>query len=278
MDLAKFHYTRLGSGAPVLLVNGVFQRRQAWDPIAYFLASQFDVILFDFPNQNMDLNGNGADSSFDRPDLYEDYILDFLGALSLNPKDVMACGLSFGSNLLRNMHLSRGVDFKKLVLIGAYCPALLGFYKQFNRAFSNALETYGVECFASFITFWFFSQKWLSENPLAHEFLTSRYKVMFPDESGIRALCKAAVAEQERGIPDGRMRCEAVIVNGVDDAISPPRYMEPYAASVGASFCSVDGGHAFTAESPEMAAALLLEILARDNPAFDGRDPAIATN
>src|SRR5215470_3988018 len=74
MNLTKSHYTRLGSGSPVLLVNGVFQRRQAWDPIAYSLASQFDVILFDFPNQNMDLNGNGADSSFDRPDLYEDYI------------------------------------------------------------------------------------------------------------------------------------------------------------------------------------------------------------
>src|SRR5262249_53216353 len=142
----------------------------------------------------------------------------------------------------------------------------------------NALETYGVECFASFITFWFFSQKWLSENPMAHEFLASRYKAMFPDENGIKALCKAAVAEQERGIPDGRMRCQAVIVNGVDDAISPPRYMEPYAASVGASFCAVDGGHAFTAESPDMASALLLEILAQGDPTFQGRDPAFRVN
>jgi pimeloyl-ACP methyl ester carboxylesterase len=267
MDLGKFNYSRVGSGPPVLFVNGVYQRRQAWEPIANALASSFEVILFDFPNQSLDLNGGAADPSFDRPEQYEGYVLDLLDALSLDPKDVMACGLSFGSGLLRSLHLRRNVDFRKLVLIGAYPPELTGFNKLFNKVFQQTLETHGIDCYASLICFWFFSHKWLGDNPMAHALIVKRYKTMFADGESIKALFRATAAEQARGVPDGNMRCDSVFVNGTEDAVSPPQAMECYAKSVGAGFRSIAGGHVFTGENPDLAAALLRDILMGRAPA-----------
>ncbi|WP_375415504.1 alpha/beta fold hydrolase [uncultured Bradyrhizobium sp.] len=260
MDLGKFNYSRIGSGPPVLFVNGVYQRRQAWEPIANALASSFEVILFDFPNQSLDLNGGSADPSFDRPEQYEGYVLELLEALSLDPGDVMACGLSFGSGLLRSLHLRRNVDFKKLVLMGAYPPELTGFNKLFNKVFKQTLETHGLDCYASMICFWFFSHKWLGDNPMAHALIVSRYRTMFADGESIHALFRATAAEQERGVPGGKMRCDTVFVNGIEDAVSPPQQMESYAKSVGAGFRSIAGGHVFTGENPALAAALLRDI------------------
>lgn len=261
MDVRKFNYTRVGSGAPVLLVNGSYQRRVAWKPIAKALASNFEVITFDFPNQSVDFNGGTAEPTFDRPEMYEDYLLAFLESLSLDPKDVTACGMSFGCSLLKSLHLRRGVDFKRLVLMGLDSPDLAGFYEQYNRAAREILETYGIEWYVSFMIFWYFSHNWFNENPKIRELVASQYKVMFAASGSMEALFRAHVADQERGFPTGRVRCPTFALNGVDDAINPPKYVKRYAESIGATFRCAEGGHVFTVEAPEAAAALLCKIL-----------------
>lgn len=261
MDTRKFNYTRVGSGAPLLLVNGSFQRRVAWKPIAKVLASNFEVITFDFPNQSVDFNGGTSEPSFDRPEMYEDYLLALLEALSLNSKDVTACGLSFGSSLLKSLHLRRGVDFKRLVLMGLDSPDLAGFYEQYNRAASEILETHGIEWYISFMIFWYFSHQWFNENPKIRELVASQYKVMFAAPGSLQALFRAHVADQERGFPTGKVRCPTVAVNGIEDTINPPKHVQRYAESIGASFRCAEGGHVFTVEAPEAAAKLLREIL-----------------
>lgn len=261
MNSEKFNYTRVGSGAPVLFVNGSYQRRRAWDQIASLLAADFEVISFDFPNQSLDFNGGAPDPAFDRPEQYEDYILRVLDALALGPRDVIACGLSFGSSLLRSLHLRRRIDFKQLVLMATDSPELSGFYKQFNRASREVLETQGIESYVGFMIFWYFSRKWFNENPMMREVVAGQYKVMFAGEGSMQALFRAHAADQERGVPAGTVRCPTVVINGAEDAITPPHYVKPYVESIGASLRSIEGGHVFAAESPQRTAALLREIL-----------------
>jgi pimeloyl-ACP methyl ester carboxylesterase len=258
--------TRIGTGPPVLFVNGLYQRRQAWEPIAKGLESKFEIILFDFPNQSLDQNGGVADPAFDGPELFEDYILELLAALALSPNEVSACGLSFGASLLRSLHLRRSIDFKQLILIGLFCPELVPFHKQFHRSFLKLLEEHGVERYAELITFWVFSHKWISKNPFSRYLVSSRFKAMFPDEESIRALQRATTADHERGVPPGPFRCPTVVVNGSEDIISPPRYMRPYAERSGAVFSTVDGGHVFTAENLDGSGMLLRHVLAECNP------------
>ncbi|MFS8200075.1 alpha/beta fold hydrolase [Streptomyces sp. CWNU-52B] len=42
-------YTRVGSGAPLLLLHGIGHHRQAWDPVVELLAAERDVIAVDLP-------------------------------------------------------------------------------------------------------------------------------------------------------------------------------------------------------------------------------------
>jgi pimeloyl-ACP methyl ester carboxylesterase len=42
-------YTRVGRGAPLLLLHGIGHHRQAWDPVVNILATERDVIAVDLP-------------------------------------------------------------------------------------------------------------------------------------------------------------------------------------------------------------------------------------
>lgn len=47
--MSTLHYTRRGSGEPVVLVHGIGHRGAAFDPVASLLAEQYDVIAVDVP-------------------------------------------------------------------------------------------------------------------------------------------------------------------------------------------------------------------------------------
>jgi pimeloyl-ACP methyl ester carboxylesterase len=47
--MSSLAYTRLGQGAPLVLLHGIGLSRQSWDPVVPALARQFDVIAVDLP-------------------------------------------------------------------------------------------------------------------------------------------------------------------------------------------------------------------------------------
>lgn len=47
--MSQLSYTRLGRGAPLVLLHGVGLSRRAWDPVLPALADRFDVIAVDLP-------------------------------------------------------------------------------------------------------------------------------------------------------------------------------------------------------------------------------------
>lgn len=265
MNNARMHFTRIGKGQPVLLVNGTYQRRESWEPVANLLEDVCECILFDFPNQNAPANKTDPDPSFDRPEMFEDYILDVIRTLSFEPEQLTVCGLSLGSSLLRSLHLRRGVNFRKLVLCGLHCPELYNFYKLFNKEYIDLLEADTVERYAGLIGFWFFSHKWLADTPSAHRMIKALFRKAFPEKASIAAIVRAMGGEFHRGPPGGKFRCPTVIATGEQDVLCPPRYMQGYAERSDALFRTVEGGHVFVFESPQATANLLREILEQDN-------------
>ncbi|SEP52113.1 alpha/beta fold hydrolase [Amycolatopsis saalfeldensis] len=53
-------YTRVGEGAPLVLIHGVGHRRQAWDPVVPLLAPHRDVIAVDLPGFGESPHRDGA--------------------------------------------------------------------------------------------------------------------------------------------------------------------------------------------------------------------------
>jgi pimeloyl-ACP methyl ester carboxylesterase len=258
----SIHVSRVGSGPPLLFVNGLFQFRGAWQPIAKELQDTFTCISFDFPNQNTVRNGTEPDPNFDRPEQYEDYILHLLESLSLAPEETMICALSWGACLIRSLHLRRGVPFKGLAFIGLHCPELQEFYKLFHQEFQTLLDHGAVEQFMGTILLWFFSQEWWAANAPIHEILKGKFKEMYSREESLHAIHRSAIADFERDFPEGRFRCPTTLLSGEHDPIAPPKYVERYAREVGAAFRKVEGGHIFSGENPRLGAAAIKEALA----------------
>jgi pimeloyl-ACP methyl ester carboxylesterase len=262
MQADKINFTRTGSGPPLLFVNGLFQFRGAWQPIMKGLEESFTCIAFDFPNQNTVRNGTLPDPGFDRPEQYEDYILQVLASLSLTPQETTVCALSWGAGLIRSLHMRRGVPFKGLVLMGLHCPELREFYRLFHQEFQALLADCRVEHFMSTILLWFFSQEWWAANAPIHEILKGKFKEMYGREESLHAIHRSAIADFDRDFPEGKFRCPTTVISGEHDPIAPPKYAERYAREAGAAFRKVEGGHIFAGENPRLGATIIKQALA----------------
>jgi pimeloyl-ACP methyl ester carboxylesterase len=255
-------YTRVGAGTPLIFINGIYQRRQSWGPITSGLSKWFECITFDFPNQNSAECPENINYSFDKPALYEDYVLELIETLGFRSEEVIGCGLSFGSNLLRNLHLRRKVDFKSLVLIGMGSAELLPWTVQFTKSFTKLCDAGDIERFTEMFTLWAYSHKWIGKNPIGVEFMKRRFVDLFSSNECIHALHRTVKEDNRLGIPDGPFRCPTTLMNGEEDIICPPHSISRYAQECGAAFHLMErAGHAFPVEDPENTLSALSKIL-----------------
>lgn len=257
----QLNITEIGTGPLLLFVNGVFQWREAWDPITRYLQGEFRCATFDFPNQNLGNNGGQAEPDLNDPCAYEDYLLSVLAALSYRPRDAYVCGLSWGSSLVRSLHLRRGVDFKGLALIGLPCPELHDFYGLLHREFIALLDAGGKEHLLRQSLFWFFAHDlWTGKAPL-FEFMQERMLDVIDQDGAFRALLCTAEADAERGVPAGPFRCPTTLLNGEQDIFTPPSFARKYAEAACADAATFAGGHVFTAERPQLGANAIRQAL-----------------
>jgi pimeloyl-ACP methyl ester carboxylesterase len=266
----RLNITETGTGPLLLFVNGVFQWREAWEPITQRLSDQFRCATFDFPNQNVTRNDDQIWPDLHDPTTYEDHVLEVLEALSCRPRDARVCGLSWGSSLVRSLHLRRGVDFASLALIGLPCPQLNDFYSLLHDEFIAVLDAAGTERFLRQSLFWFFAHGWWTSKAPIFEFMQARMHAVFEHQAALHALLRSAQADAARGVPDGRFRCPTTLLNGEQDIFTPPQYAREYGEAACASFAAFAGGHVFTAERPQIGAQAIHQALtASEAPAHE---------
>ncbi len=109
-----FAWAELGSGSPLLLLNGTASPMNEWDTAFLAeLAAQHRVIVFDYPG----LGGSGeAPSTWDF-DLAADWVNDFLSQVSPGAA-VDVLGWSMGGFIAQRLAVRHPADVRALVLAG----------------------------------------------------------------------------------------------------------------------------------------------------------------
>jgi pimeloyl-ACP methyl ester carboxylesterase len=112
----ELHYERSGSGAPLLLIQGMSGTRLTWgEPFLAPLRESFEVIVFD--NRGIGLSGP-ATRPFSIVDLAEDTAA-LLEQLDL--EDAHVVGISMGGMIAQELALARPERLRSLTLGCTYC-------------------------------------------------------------------------------------------------------------------------------------------------------------
>jgi pimeloyl-ACP methyl ester carboxylesterase len=109
-------YRELGTGPPLILVNGFASTMDMWNPpVLYDLAKTFTVVIFDN-------RGTGYSSSSDRPrsiSLFADDAAALMDGLRIPRAHIL--GLSMGASIAQELALSHPDRVDRLVLVSGTC-------------------------------------------------------------------------------------------------------------------------------------------------------------
>jgi pimeloyl-ACP methyl ester carboxylesterase len=109
-------YQDLGSGSPLVLINGFASTMDMWSPrVLAALASHFRIIIFDH-------RGTGYSSASDDPfsiSLFAGDTLALMDALGISRAHII--GLSMGASVAQELALSRPERVNRLVIVAGTC-------------------------------------------------------------------------------------------------------------------------------------------------------------
>ncbi len=106
----KLHYQRLGQGAPLVILHGLFGSLENWGLQAKALSEQFDIVAVDLRNHGRSPHSNATDYTLMSADL-----LELLDALSL--EKVLLMGHSMGGKVAMQFALDHPERVEKLVVV-----------------------------------------------------------------------------------------------------------------------------------------------------------------
>jgi pimeloyl-ACP methyl ester carboxylesterase len=116
MNGVTIAYQNLGSGSPLILINGFASTMDMWSPpVLAALANHFRIIIFDH-------RGTGYSSASDDPfsiTLFASDTLALMDALGISRAHIL--GLSMGASVAQELILSRPERVDRLILVAGTC-------------------------------------------------------------------------------------------------------------------------------------------------------------
>lgn len=245
----RISYHIEGVGPTVVLVNGLFQSSSSWERVRDALASRYEVIAIDLPNQW---------ESDDYPDIrsaeqYADFLTDFVASLGYRCEESVFIGFSFGASLLLRLSLLRQKVFKGLLLV---CPVPIryeAFFEQIYELNLYKFATGGVFTLAASLMPEMYSAEFINANPgmlaMSVKWFENAYERRM---DALRALLSAgqpwAPAEELLAtVPNYPI----FVYEAAKERNFPRGALKPLASSLGAEYVEVDGGHMLMVERPE---------------------------
>lgn len=254
------HYTRTGSGEPLLWLPGFAISARAWEPVLPLYAENYDCISFD--NRASGRSGPSR-RVISIPSLAGDAVgvLDALGIESAH-----VYGISYGGMVAQEMAI-RFPDRVRGLLLGGTTPggprAVLPSPTQLvdlGRSMRTGSGRYGLSAAL-------FSEQFALEQPDRARELTENLQRHRAPYSGMAAHLLASVYHDT--VSRLRLiRSPTLVVHGGADRMTPLRNAEMLVDRIpDAELAVVEGaGHAYLLEQPETAAELALEFLDRRRP------------
>lgn len=252
--MAELRYTLEGKGPPVVLLNGLFQRLEAWDGLLPHL-SGFTVLRYDMRGQGLSPMGKG-------PLTPERHALDLKALLEhLQLGKVHLVGLSNGGVVAQVFALRYPERVGSLVLL-CTTPYLDTALRAKVESWLYALEAGGTSLRIRVGLPWTFGRSFLNRHP---ELLL---------EEGLAALlAQAPPPEAQRELLLGFLKLgdlrpslrelslKAMVVAGEEDLLFPFPYAQALAEALRAELLSLPLGHAAPLEDPGLVGQVVRKFL-----------------
>ena len=241
----RLHYEVSGSGPMLVLLNGIFQRLEAWD-----------ALLAHFPHRTLlryDMRGQGRSDA--PPGAYTPalHAQDLQGLLAATGVERCALlGLSNGGVVAQHFASTRPPGLDALVL-ACTTPRLDPLLRAKVESWAAALEAGGTRLRIKIAAPWAWGKRFTEANPqaLAADALAAAAELA-PAEPAQRALLEGFLTMDDLRPALGRIETPTLVLSGGDDLLFPPAYGREIAAAIpGASFEVLPGvGHVAPVEDP----------------------------
>ncbi len=252
--MVRLRYEVLGEGPKVVLLNGIFQRLESWDPVLPYLEG-YTLLRYD-------MRGQGESEAPEGPYPPEVHAGDLLGLLDrLGWEEAVLVGLSNGGIVAMTLALRAPKRVRALVL-ACTTPYLDPALRAKVESWLHALRAGGTPLRLRVALPWIFGARFLNGHP---ELL---------GEEGLRALQAQAPGEaaQERlllgflGLRDLRPALQglglpALVLYGEEDLLFPRPYALALAEALGARLQALPTGHAAPLEDPRAFAQAVRSFL-----------------
>ncbi len=255
LDGVPLHYERVGSGPPLLLLNGIGLDLSSWGPLAQTLCGERQLVL-------LETRGSGLSGPPPEPcttaRLAAD-ALELLDHLSLRSVDVL--GLSLGGLVAQELALLAPDRIRSMVL-AATAARLPGRTRRVLDAWRRLLLA-GVEAdaFRREQFAWVFGPASIENDTLIEGALSTLAGTPAPSARGFAAQADACLAHDTRERAS-RIDAPALVLAGEDDILLPAVESETLAGLLPRGrFERHPGGHAFLSESTRVVAASILQFL-----------------
>lgn len=255
LDGAPLHYEIVGSGPPLLLLNGIGLDLSAWGPLVEQLRGERKLVL-------LETRGSGLSGPPSEPCTTARLAADALALLdhlSLGSVDVL--GFSLGGLVAQELALLAPARIRSLVLVStatrlpARTRRVLDAWRRLLLAGVEA-DTFRREQFA-----WIFGPATLENDALIEGALATLANAPAPSARGFAAQADACLAHDTRERAS-RIGSPALVLAGEDDVLLPATAAETLAGLLPQGrFERHPGGHAFLSESTRVVAASILRFL-----------------
>lgn len=255
LDGAPIHYEIVGSGPPLLLLNGIGLDLSAWGPLVQALCGVRQLVL-------LETRGSGLSGPPPEPCTTARLAADALALLdhlSLGSVDVL--GFSLGGLVAQELAILAPDRIRSLVL-AATAARLPGRTRRVLDAWRRLLLA-GVEAdaFRREQFAWIFGPATLENDALIEGALATLAGAPAPSARGFAAQTDACLAHDTRERASG-IGAPALVLAGADDILLPAAAAETLAGLLPRGrFEHHPGGHAFLSESTSVVTASVLRFL-----------------
>lgn len=252
--MAKLRYRVEGEGPRVVLLNGIFQRLESWDPVVPHLEG-YTLLRYDMRGQGE----SEAPQGLYTPEVHAQDLLGLLEELGL--KEATLVGLSNGGIVALMAALLAPDRFRGLVL-ACTTPYLDPALTAKVQSWLYALKAGGTPLRLRVALPWVFGARFLNAHPeLLQEEGLATLIAQAPDERAQERLLLGFLALKDLRPHLPGLALPALVLYGEEDLLFPKPYAQALAEGLRARLQALPTGHAAPLEDPLAFARLVRTFL-----------------
>jgi len=248
--MIRLRYELRGEGPTLVLLNGLFQRLEVWNPLLPWLEG-FRILRYDMRGQG----GSEAPPGPYPPQVHAQDLQELLEVLGIERYRIV--GHSNGGVVAQSFALQEPKGLEALVLL-CTTPWLDPLLRAKVQSWAWAFRQGGTRGRVEIMLPWTWGRAYLEAHP-DRESLLQSMEAQAPSLEAQEALLEGFLAMPDFRPELGRLKVPTLVISAEDDLLFPPHYGAELAQRIpGAQFERLPGlGHSVLAEGASQLAPLL---------------------